>query len=157
MAGILETLIIHVDRMKTLSGASWSTANELADTIVREVGISFRSSHHIVARLVRNAIEEGKRPWEVTSEMVEKAALEMLGTPVKLNVEIIRRALDPIEFINSRVTEGSVNPKKIAEMLTDSKRRLKEERDWIKERENRLKEAEEKLSDAIDDIINSEL
>ncbi|MFQ6074793.1 MAG: argininosuccinate lyase [Candidatus Bathyarchaeia archaeon] len=155
MAGILETLVVHEDRMLELSGASWSTANELADTIVREVGISFRRAHHVVARLVRIAIEEGKRPGEVTSDMVNRAAEEMLGFPLNLEDDIIRRALDPVEFINTRVTEGSVNPKEVDEMLQDCSEKLAEEHGWLTEQEHRIREAEEKLGRAVEAILNT--
>lgn len=155
MAGILETLVVHEDRMRELSGSSWSTASELADTIVREVGMSFRRAHHVVARLVRIAIDEGKGPLEVTSDMVDRAAEEMLGYPLELGEDIIRRALDPVEFINTRVTEGSVNPKEVAEMLRDSKNKLEEDQAWLNNRERRLGKAREKLEKAVEAIQNA--
>ena len=155
MAGILETLVVHEDRMKELSGASWSTASELADTIVREVGISFRRAHHVVARLVRIAIEDEKGPGEVTSDMVDRAAEEMLGFSLKLDEDTIRRALDPVEFINTRVTEGSVNPREVMDMLRDSRSKLAKDCAWLKERELGLWEAREKLDKAIEAILDT--
>lgn len=154
-AGIMETLVVHEDRMKELSGASWSTASDLADTIVREAGISFRRAHHVVARLVRIAIEEGKRPEQVTSAMVDRAAKEMLGFPLNLSVNAIRSALDPVEFLKSRVTEGSVNPKEVGRMLRDVRGKLDEDRAWLAERERSLREAEVKLNRAIEAILSA--
>jgi len=155
MTGIMETLVVHEDRMRELSGASWSTASDLADTIVREAGISFRRAHHVVARLVRIAMEEGKGPGEVTGGMVDRAADEMLGFPLKLDDDTVRRALDPVEFIKSRVTEGSVNPKEVAAMIADSRNRLGEDRAWLAEREQRTREARRKLDVAIEAILSS--
>jgi argininosuccinate lyase len=103
----------------------------IADTIVREAGISFRRAHHFVARLVRIAIEEGKRPGEVTRDMFDRVTDEMLGFPLKLDEDTICRALDPVEFINTRVTEGSVNPKEVMEMLRDSRSKLAEDRAYL--------------------------
>ena len=57
--GVIETLIVHEDRMAASLNGSWCTSSNLADVIVRERGLSFRQAHHIVARVVRNALGEG--------------------------------------------------------------------------------------------------
>ena len=59
MSGILASLILHEDRMRELVGKNWSTANNLADFLVRERELSYRTAHHVVARLVAIAVEEG--------------------------------------------------------------------------------------------------
>lgn len=150
MTGLLETLVVNVERMRELSGIFWSTASNLADSIVREADMSFRRAHHVVARLVKIAIEEGKMPQDVTSRMVDRASNEMLGFPLKLKEDTIRRALDPVEFINSRVTEGSVNPKEVSKMIRDSKTKLTEDMDWLKEVESRLKNAKNTLNQVVE-------
>ena len=156
MTGIVETLVVHGDRMRELSGACWSTASELADTIVREAGISFRRAHHVVARLVRTAMEEGVGPGEVTGGMVDRAAEEMLGLPLGLGDDVVRRALDPVEFVKTRVTEGSVNPGEVAAMIADSKRMLEEDRAWLEKRERGRREAEEEMDEAIEAILSAQ-
>jgi argininosuccinate lyase len=154
MAGVLDTLIVHEDRMRELSCISWNTASNLADIIVRESGLSFRRAHHIVARLVRIAIEEKKEPGEVSSEIVDRASEEMLGFSLNLGDEVIRKALDPIEFINTRVTEGSVNPKEVIKMIGDCEVKLKKEMAWLLYRKNELKKSGEELDRAINEILN---
>jgi len=155
IAGILDTLIVHVDRMKELSGAFWSTASNLADVIVREAGISFRRAHNVVARLVRNAIEEKIRPNEILGDMVDRAAEETIGLSLNLRDDIISSALDPVGFINSRVTEGSVNPKEVRKMLKDATIKLEAEKAWLEEKNGKISGALKKLDYAIEAIINS--
>jgi len=155
MAGILDTLVVHEDRMKELSGAFWSTASNLADVIVREAGISFRRAHHVVARLVRTSIEDGIRPTEVSSDMVDRAAEETIGLTLNLDDDIIHTALDPVGFVNSRVTEGSVNPKEVRKMQKDAGGKLEAEKAWLDERTGMINEALSKLDEAIGAIVNS--
>jgi argininosuccinate lyase len=154
ISGILDTLIIHEDRMKDLSGAFWSTASNLADVIVRECVISFRRAHHVVARLVRTAIEKGVKPIEVTSDMLDRAAEETIGITLSLDDDFIRTALDPVGFINSRVTEGSVNPKEVRKMLENARGKLESEKTWLCEQTELISGALNKLDDAIEAIEN---
>jgi argininosuccinate lyase len=60
--GVIDTLIAHEARMSALLMASRCTASNLADVIVRESGLSFRHTYHVVARLVRNSLAASVSP-----------------------------------------------------------------------------------------------
>ena len=79
MTGVLETLTVNVKLMKEHAGTFWGTASNLADFIAKDNGLPFRIAHKIVGRLVRSAIEQGKRPGEITGEMVNRIAKETIG------------------------------------------------------------------------------
>ncbi|MBU1173154.1 MAG: argininosuccinate lyase [Proteobacteria bacterium] len=153
MQGIMETLTVHKDRMKELAGSCWATASNLADTIVRVKGISFRQAHHVVARLVKNCIEINVSQHDVTSEMVDRAALETIGIELSLDAETIKQALDPEDFVNTRVTEGSCNPREVERMIEDMTHMLEQEEGWISKQSQQIDQSHTKLDEAIERIL----
>ncbi|TBN39861.1 argininosuccinate lyase [Paracoccus subflavus] len=58
MAGMLSDLTANRDRMEAAASAGFSTATDLADWLVRELGLPFRDAHHVTGSLV--ALAEGK-------------------------------------------------------------------------------------------------
>lgn len=154
MQGIMETLTVNKERMKELAGSCWATTSNLADTIVREKGLSFRQAHHVVARLVRTAIEEKVSQDKITPEMVDKAAEGTIGFKLGLDAETIKQALDPEEFIRTRVTRGSCNPKEVLAMIGELSGGISEEESWLSAKRAEIEEAHRKLNEATEKILN---
>jgi argininosuccinate lyase len=151
-AGILLTLKVKKEIMRQRAAVFWSTASNLADTLVRETGISFRSAHSVVARIVRIAIEEGKRPDELTGALVDLAAQQTIGRKIGFSDDTVRKALDPSEFIRTRVTMGSPNPKEVLMMIADARAKLQEHDKWLSMEQEKIKAAMSKLKKAIDQL-----
>jgi len=154
--GVIETLIVHEDRMAASLNGSWCTASNLADVIVRERGLSFRQVHHIVARVVRNALAMGIGPGTLTSALLDDAALETAGLELKLGDQVVRDALDPRRFVETRVTDGSVAPLQVDRMLARAHSEREADRRWVADARARLKGAQEKLNRAVERIVGSE-
>ena len=82
-----------------------STATELADLMVREFGMPFRTAHNIVGR----AVKLGGLSLEVS----EEAGAEIYGKSLKgrgLTQEHIDRALSPTEMVAAKQSAGAPNP-----------------------------------------------
>lgn len=154
-AGLLGTMKVNEALMKQRANAFWGTASNLADVIVKETGLSFRMAHKIVGRLVRNAISEGKAPSDITTEMCNAAAKEMLDKKLDLSNELITKALDVEEFLKTRVTIGSPNPKEVRRMLDECSSHIQNGRKYIGQEKDRIKSARSALNSAIDQILNS--
>lgn len=147
--GVLATLDVKAEVMAERAGTNWTTASNLADTIVREAGLSFREAHGIVGRLVRSAMSAGRVPRETTTTSLDEAAVDIIGRPLGLTEQTIRTALDPMEFLSTRVTIGSVNPKEVRRMIARSRVRLRRDRRWHEERAKVLARARIELDDAV--------
>jgi argininosuccinate lyase len=53
MTGMVRDMEIREDKgMRKAAGAGYSTATDLADWLVREVGLPFREAHHVTGRAV---------------------------------------------------------------------------------------------------------
>lgn len=59
MTGMVRTLTADRDRMAMLAGQGYSTATDLADWLVRVLGMPFRDAHHVTGAIVAKAEAAG--------------------------------------------------------------------------------------------------
>ncbi|MBB3952097.1 argininosuccinate lyase [Aureimonas jatrophae] len=57
MTGMVRDLQVNAAKMRAAAGAGFSTATDLADWLVRELGLPFREAHHVTGRAVAMAEE----------------------------------------------------------------------------------------------------
>ena len=138
-----------------MAGEFWSGAADLAAMIMREKELPWRTAHQIVSTLVRLAIEEKKSPKDVTSEYLDRAALEYpdYGQPLGLSDELIREAMDPTLMINRRTLIGGPAPVRVREEIQRSRELLENNRDRVEDKRRGLRDAESRLEEAIDALI----
>ena len=53
--GMISTMTVHKDKMLEAAQSGYSTATEIADWLVRELGLPFRDAHHITGAIVKIA------------------------------------------------------------------------------------------------------
>jgi len=59
MTGMIGDLVVNRERMRAAAGAGYSTATDIADWLVRQVGMPFRDAHHVTGRIVAAAEAKG--------------------------------------------------------------------------------------------------
>jgi argininosuccinate lyase len=59
MTGMIDDLAPDATRMKAAAGEGYATATDLADWLVRVVGMPFREAHHVTGRIVAAAEKAG--------------------------------------------------------------------------------------------------
>ena len=57
ITGMVRDLEVNAEKMRAAAGAGFSTATDLADWLVRELGLPFREAHHVTGRAVALAEE----------------------------------------------------------------------------------------------------
>lgn len=152
-AGIMSTLKVHEQRMSSLLDASWSTSSNLADVLVQRHGVSFRQAHHVVGRIVRISMAEGIERRDVSPEIVNRAALETIGKELKISDGDLRLALDPREFVRSRVSAGGPGPQEIARMTAAAVAAQTRQRAVIAGRLQQIADAELLLEQAVRHVL----
>jgi len=55
MTGMVETMVFYPEAMRAAAAKGFSTATDLADFLVRELGMPFREAHHVTGALVAKA------------------------------------------------------------------------------------------------------
>jgi argininosuccinate lyase len=58
-AGMVRDMQPNLPRMRELAGSGYATATDLADWLVRALGLPFRTAHHVTGRLVARAEAAG--------------------------------------------------------------------------------------------------
>jgi argininosuccinate lyase len=59
MTGMIASLAPDLARMRAAAGAGFATATDLADWLVRELGVPFRDAHHVTGAAVKAAEQAG--------------------------------------------------------------------------------------------------
>jgi len=91
---LVDQLIVNENVASASAATGDITATALADTIVRETGLSFRLAHDAVSEIV--AAATGSAAPEEITEKLERSLKARSGKRVKLGVDTIRTVLDPL-------------------------------------------------------------
>jgi argininosuccinate lyase len=154
-SGIISTLTVKKEAMARRASEGFGTVTELADEIVRCRGLAFRQAHHIVGLTTRMAVRADKKANEITSEMVDSAAREVIGEPLGLSEETVKRALDPAENVRIRDIVGGPAPVEVKRMIEARRDALAQDKHRLEQRKHKLAEAAEHLQSAVEVIVGS--
>jgi len=116
MAGMILDLQADPVRMRAVAGADYSTATDLADWLVRELGLPFRKAHHVTGKLVSLAAER-------------KVPLVDLPLPLMQQVEpgitkSIFKALTVEASVNARRSYGGTAPANVKAAVARARKRF---------------------------------
>src|SRR5436190_447891 len=103
VAAALSTAEFDAARLEARAGDGWTTLTELADTLVREHRLPFKTAHAIAARLVGGRQRDPKQPL---AEILADASAELLGKPLTYSEAELTKILSPRYFIEIRRTLG---------------------------------------------------
>ena len=139
LAGLLAAAQVDRDRLARRAASDFITVTELADSLVRQTGMSFREAHALVARAVE-ASGTDDRPAAI-------AAVFLSQNP-SLNVgqAFIERALDPENFVRIRQVPGGPAPEVVAEALSRAGAGQQEIEEWIRRKQEMLDAARRDLT-----------
>jgi len=116
------------ERMRLRACGSFLCVTELADTLVREEGISFRTAHRLVAAAVRAVGREYSAERLVTA--MKGLAAETLGRELGKPREVWMRALDPDHFISIRKIPGGPALEAVQAQIATARTEQAETKEW---------------------------
>ena len=114
---MLSSISFNTERGMELAMANYSTATEVADLMVREKKLPFRIAHQIVGRAVTEAIKQGRNPEDMDSQFLDQISMDIKGSPLGIENQLIENALNPSEIIKSRDVKGGPSPKAVKEAI----------------------------------------
>ncbi|MDH3755357.1 MAG: lyase family protein [Acidimicrobiia bacterium] len=116
MSGVVRTLTINEERMWEELESGFSQATDLAEYVMLESGIDYRSAYHIVGSTVRTASNSGLRGIDITTTMLDEAAREVCGRSLGLDPDRLATVLSPRNIVATRTAAGGAAPAVVAEM-----------------------------------------
>lgn len=142
-SAVIDDLQLNEDRMYDDAHASFCTMTELADTLVREAGLSFRQAHEVVGTLVHAVYEDGRDAGEITLADLDAAAKKTLDETGLLTQEALMGALDPRENVTRRDILGGTAPEQNLNDIANQRERLVEQQESVSQIRAQLDAAKE--------------
>ena len=116
MTGMVTDMTVNAVAMKKAAGSGYSTATDLADWLVRTLGLPFREAHHVTGRAV--ALAESKKLG------LEKLSLEDLRSIHAGISDDIFSVLSVQNSVKSRTSFGGTAPSEVRKQIRYWKKRL---------------------------------
>jgi len=119
MTGMIEDLKPNTEAMAAAAGQGFSTATDLADWLVRVLGLPFRDAHHVTGAVVKEAETQG-----VDLANLPLAAMQAVEPRI---TEDIYSVLSVEASVNSRTSYGGTAPANVKAAVKAARKTLKKE------------------------------
>lgn len=154
MKRMVAAVEVNEERARELAGANWGQAADLAELLVRERGVAWRTAHQIAGIVVRQGLERGTHPEELTTEQLDDAVEAYLDERFEVDQELVNEAMDPVANVKARTLIGGPAPEEVSRQIAASRRQIDEDRQIPKDLRSDLRQSEEMLEGAINDLID---
>ena len=115
MTGMVAGMTADAPAMRAATDAGFITATDLADWLVRIIGLPFRQAHHVVGRIVRLAEQAGMG--------IAELSLETLREVEPAIDERVFEVLSVERSVASRVSLGGTAPERVREAIAAARER----------------------------------
>jgi argininosuccinate lyase len=144
VAAAMRTAEFDAVRLEQRAGEGWTTLTALADTLVRERGLPFKTAHAIAGRLITARARDRHAPL---AELLAAASADLLGAPLTYSEADLADILSPRHFVNVRRTFGGPAPEETARASHASRAVLDADQAWWSKATEALTAAEQRLAE----------
>jgi argininosuccinate lyase len=109
MTGMVGDMTANRDVLRTAAASGFSTATDLADWLVRRLGLPFRDAHHVTGTLVAMAEKAG-------IDLPDLSLAQMQGVHAGITAEVFE-VLGVENSVRSRLSYGGTSPVRVAEQV----------------------------------------
>ncbi|MDG2413200.1 MAG: argininosuccinate lyase [Hyphomicrobiales bacterium] len=120
MTSMIENMIPNIENMNKAASRQFSTATDLADWLVQNLNIPFRSAHKITGEIVSICITKN-----ITLDELD---LDILKKFDKRITKDIFNVLNAEKSVSRKVSEGGTSPKNVKKAAVQWLKRLKDEK-----------------------------
>ena len=145
MAAAMATATFDRGQLASRAEQGWITVTELADTLTRDHGVPFKTSHTIATRLIAEA---SRRPSEPRSRLLHDVSLSVLGRAIEYDEASLDQLLSARHFVSVRRTSGGPAPSEIARAIAASRTLLESDGNWVADVRGKLRRADDALTQA---------
>jgi argininosuccinate lyase len=144
--GVMPACEVNVARMAERANSDFLTVTELADTLVRKEGMSFRTAHRVVSAAVKNL--SGMYSPAAMVDSVIGLAPGLAGRELTSSREDLLASLDPVNFVNIRRIPGGPAPETTTVALSQAETDIAHTRAWVLEKSSALSSSSQSIRDA---------
>lgn len=142
-AAILEDIQVDQARMREHLDRSFSTASEVANTLVVTCKLPFREAHEIVGTAVRECLSGGHTT--LTPEMIRRAAQARGLATLAIDDEALRASIDPDNFVYRISSSGGTAPEEVRRSVGVWREQLTRDAADLKALQERFEAADDEL------------
>jgi len=122
MTEVLEDITFNAKRGKALVASGWVMSTDLAEALVVECGLDFRSAHQLVAFLASD--HQGKSIMELELKTLMQSAEKEFGHSITLTEQQLISALDVNLAIQARTEPGGTAVGSMNNMIAECRQKL---------------------------------
>ena len=115
-AGVVRTLTVNSARMAAVLEAGFSQATDLAEFVMQDRGVDYRTAYRVVGHAVREASARRLRGVDIDGGLLDAAAEALTGKPLGLAGRDLSAVLDPGRIVASRTALGGAAPVEVTRM-----------------------------------------
>jgi argininosuccinate lyase len=149
VAAAMRDADFNVSRLAERAGHGGTTLTELADTLVREEGLPFRTAHSIAALLLKARNED---PAASLADALATASRGLMGRALDYSEARLEQILSPQHFVSVRRTHGGPAPEETARAVREQRDLLDCDRSAWQARRDHLSAAEQRLTERVRQI-----
>ena len=131
------------------ANASFVAATELANVLVREYEVPFRTAHKVVGGLVKSLGEAKLTFKDATPALLQKAAEETVGMKLTVKAEDLKALADPLILVEACNVKGGPAPAEVKKALDLWKKEWFSTKTNIIQLDKKLEEAKNNLENAV--------
>jgi argininosuccinate lyase len=146
VAATMRDADFNVPRLADRAAYGGTTLTELADTLVREQGLPFRTAHSIAALLLKARNEDPRAPL---GEALAKASKALTGQEIVYADARLDEIMSPGYFVRVRRTLGGPAPDETARAIAEQRQLLERDRSTWRTRREWLLRAEQQLQSLV--------
>ncbi len=155
-AALVASMQVNRAHLANRAGRDFTTASELADFIMLEEGIDPGSARAIAALSIRRATDAGLEMGGLTPQVIDAAALLVIGRELGIEIERFGGYLAPRRVLERRTATGSPAPAATRDWLELERTRVLADERWRDESAARLRDAHARLERDVAAILAAE-
>lgn len=143
-------LIVNRAYLANRAGRMYTTASDLAPFLMAEEGLAPTAARQVASLVTSRLREQNLEASAVTQDIIDSAAVMVIGRELKVEMETLGRYLAPRRFIERRDVLGSPAPERTHAWLASERSRLEADRRWATEQAERWGSALDALQASIE-------
>jgi argininosuccinate lyase len=136
-----DGLIVNAAYFSNRAGRSFSTSSDLADFLILEEQLMPGEAEQIAALTISRARDQGLEAAGITVDLIDGAALMVIGRELKVEFEAISRYLAPRRFVERRTALGSPSPESMRTFVAHRRQDHNERNERMEKRRNHIRAA----------------
>jgi argininosuccinate lyase len=122
MTEVLEDIAFNAERGRALVASGWVMSTDLAEVLVKECGLDFRSAHQLVAFLASE--HQGTSIMALDHKTLMQSAERIFGYSITLTEQQLKSALDVTIAIQARIEPGGTAVESMNTMIAECRQQL---------------------------------